>query len=131
MHADRMSHPDNVHGRLQAIAPSAVAPDVQLHTPGGMKHVPVPREMTTEDIQRTVEEFRHAARCAIEAGADGVEIHGANGYLIQQFFAPNANMRTDMYGGLLNTEHALPLKWRRPWLKKLVLKEQVFVCHRT
>ncbi|MDM2754080.1 alkene reductase [Citrobacter sp. Cpo221] len=99
MHAGRMSHPDNVHGRLQAIAPSAVAPDVQLHTPAGMKHVPVPREMTAEDIQRTVEEFRHAARCAIEAGADGVEIHGANGYLIQQFFAPNANMRTDMYGG--------------------------------
>ncbi|MCY1669682.1 alkene reductase, partial [Novosphingobium sp. SL115] len=48
---------------------------------------------------QTVADFRHAARCAIEAGADGVEIHGANAYLIQQFFAPSANTRTDLYGG--------------------------------
>ncbi len=86
---------DNDIGHLQAIAPSAIAPEIKLHTASGMKDVPVPREMTTDDIQRTVQEFRHAARCAIEAGADGVEIHGANGYLIQQFFAPNANTRDD------------------------------------
>lgn len=99
MHVGRMSHPDNVVGNLQAIAPSAIAPKVPLHTPSGMQDVPVPREMTLEDIQQTIADFRHAARCAIEAGADGVEIHGANGYLIQQFFAPNANARTDAYGG--------------------------------
>ena len=55
--------------------------------------------MTADDITATVAEFRLAARRAVEAGADGVEIHGANGYLIQQFFAPNANQRSDAYGG--------------------------------
>ncbi|HPQ97789.1 MAG TPA: alkene reductase, partial [Thiolinea sp.] len=50
---------------------------------------------------QTVQDFRHAARCAVEAGADGVEIHGANGYLVQQFLAPSANTRTDEYGGTI------------------------------
>lgn len=99
MHVGRMSHPDNVPGNLQALAPSAIAPKAQLHTANGMKDVPTPREMSFSDIQQTIADFRHAARCAIEAGADGVEIHGANGYLIQQFFSPNANTRTDTYGG--------------------------------
>ncbi|KQV36381.1 MULTISPECIES: alkene reductase [Rhizobium/Agrobacterium group] len=99
MHVGRMSHPENVVGNLQAVAPSALAPNLQLHTPSGMKEVPVPREMTLQDIKQTVADFRHAARSAIEAGADGVEVHGANGYLIQQFLAPNANVRTDEYGG--------------------------------
>jgi len=99
MHAGRMSHPDNVPGGLQALAPSAIAPGQQIHTPGGMRDVPTPRTMTHADIAQTIADFRHAARCAMEAGADGVEIHGANGYLIQQFFAPNANTRTDAYGG--------------------------------
>ena len=61
--------------------------------------IPEPRAMTLADIARTVRDFRNAARRAVDAGADGVEIHGANGYLIQQFFAPNANVRTDAYGG--------------------------------
>ena len=55
--------------------------------------------MTIEDIPKTIADFAHAAKCAVEAGADGVEIHGANGYLIQQFFAPSANTRNDEYGG--------------------------------
>lgn len=99
MHVGRMSHPDNVLGQLQAIAPSAIAPKVKLHTANGMKDVPTPRAMTLDEIQQTIADFRLAARRAIEAGADGVEIHGANGYLIQQFLAPNANVRTDAYGG--------------------------------
>ena len=99
MHVGRMSHPDNVPGNLQALAPSAIAAQQKLHTPGGMQDMPAPRAMTADDIRQTIAEFRHAARCAIDAGADGVEIHGANGYLIQQFFAPNANARTDAYGG--------------------------------
>lgn len=99
MHAGRMSHPDNTpHGR-QAVAPSAIAPGSQMFTLGGMKDIPVPRELTADDIRQTVQDFRHAARCAIEAGADGVEIHGANAYLIHQFFAPSANHRVDAYGG--------------------------------
>lgn len=94
-----MSHPDNVKGQLRAVAPSAIAPQEQLHTATGMKDVPLPREITRDEIKQTVEDFRYAARRAIEAGADGVEIHGGNGYLIHQFFAPNANARSDEYGG--------------------------------
>lgn len=99
MHAGRMSHPSNTaHGR-QALAPSAIAPDAQIYTPQGMQQVPTPRAMSEQDIRTTVDDFRQAAARAIEAGADGVEIHGANGYLIQQFLAVNANQRDDAYGG--------------------------------
>lgn len=99
MHAGRMSHPDNTPHHRQAVAPSSIAPGTGTFTPTGMQEIPVPRALTTEEIKQTVQDFRHAARCAIEAGADGVEIHGANAYLIQQFFAPSANTRTDEYGG--------------------------------
>ncbi|MGJ7515711.1 alkene reductase [Pseudomonas baetica] len=99
MHAGRMSHPDNTpHGR-QAVAPSAIEPDAQIYTPTGLKQVPEPRALSLEEIHTTVADFRQAAARAIEAGADGVEIHAANGYLIQQFLSPNANTREDIYGG--------------------------------
>lgn len=101
MHVGRMSHPDNVLGNLQAIAPSAISPQAQQHTAKGMQDIPVPRAMTAQDIETSINDFRHAARQVINAGADGVEIHGANGYLIQQFIAPNSNQRTDAYGGSL------------------------------
>ena len=99
MHAGRMSHPDNTPHHRPGVAPSAVAPGTPMFTPTGMQDIPVPRALTTDDVRQTVQDFRHAARRAIEAGADGVEIHGANAYLIQQFFAPSANTRTDEYGG--------------------------------
>ena len=99
MHAGRMSHPDNTPHHRQPVAPSTVAPGQQMFTPTGMQDAPTPRALTTAEIKATVQDFRHAAKRAIEAGADGVEIHGANGYLIHQFFAPNANLRTDEYGG--------------------------------
>src|SRR6476661_8039361 len=99
MHAGRMSHPDNTPHHRQAIAPSAIAPGTQMFTATGMQDIPTPRALTTEEVRQTVTDFRLAARCAIEAGADGVEIHGANAYLVQQFFAPSANTRTDEYGG--------------------------------
>ena len=70
-----------------------------MFTVKGMQDIPVPRALTTEEVRQTVADFRFAARRAIEAGADGVEIHGANAYLVQQFLAPNANTRTDEYGG--------------------------------
>jgi 2,4-dienoyl-CoA reductase-like NADH-dependent reductase (Old Yellow Enzyme family) len=81
------------------VAPSAIAPGAQMFTLKGMLDIPVPRAMTQDDIRQTIQDFRTAARRAIEAGADGVEIHGANSYLIHQFFAPSANTRTDEYGG--------------------------------
>jgi len=99
MHAGRMSHPDNTPHHRQAVAPSAIAPGAPMFTMTGMQPIPAPRALTTEEIRQTVADFRLAARRAIEAGADGVEIHGANAYLIQQFFAPSANTRTDQYGG--------------------------------
>ncbi|MDA8445120.1 alkene reductase [Paracidovorax valerianellae] len=99
MHTGRMSHPDNTPHHRQPVAPSAIAPGAPMFTMAGMQPIPEPRALTTDEIRQTVADFRLAARRAIEAGADGVEIHGANGYLVQQFFAPSANTRTDRYGG--------------------------------
>ncbi|WP_233842918.1 alkene reductase [Dyella sp. 2HG41-7] len=101
MHAGRVSHPDNTPHHRQGVAPSAVAPGTPMFTVKGMQDIPAPRALSTEEVRQTIQDFRHAARRAIDAGADGVEIHGANSYLIQQFFAPNANHRTDEYGGSL------------------------------
>ena len=99
MHAGRISHPDNTPHHRQPVAPSAISAGVDISTPSGQQQAPVPRELSIEDIQATIAEFRHAAASAIAAGADGVEIHGANGYLLHQFLSPNANHRTDSYGG--------------------------------
>jgi 2,4-dienoyl-CoA reductase-like NADH-dependent reductase (Old Yellow Enzyme family) len=99
MHVGRMSHPDNTPHHRQPVAPSAIASGQKMFTAAGMLDMPEPLALSAEEIAATVRDFAHAARQAIAAGADGVEIHGANGYLIQQFFAPNANVRTDRYGG--------------------------------
>jgi N-ethylmaleimide reductase len=99
MHVGRVSHPDNTPHHRQPVAPSAIAPGAQMFTATGMLDIPEPRALSDNEIQKTIQDFRNAARCAIEAGADGVEIHGANGYLLHQFIAPSANVRTDDYGG--------------------------------
>jgi N-ethylmaleimide reductase len=99
MHAGRMSHPDNTPHHRQPVAPSAIAPGAQMFTATGMKDIPAPRALTGDEVRQTVVDLRRSARAAIEAGADGVEIHGANSYLIQQFIAPSANTRSDEYGG--------------------------------
>lgn len=99
MHAGRRSHPDNTPHHRQPVAPSAIAPGEDMFTMAGMRPIPEPRELTAAEVERTVDDFAHAARRAIEAGADGVEVHGANGYLVHQFLAPDANHRTDRYGG--------------------------------
>lgn len=99
MHAGRMSHPDNTPHHRQGVAPSAIAPGTGMFTMTGLQDIPQPRALTTEEVRSTVNDFRFAARCAVNAGADGVEIHGANAYLIQQFLAPSANTRDDEYGG--------------------------------
>lgn len=99
MHVGRMSHPDNTPHHRQPVAPSAIAPGQPMFTAAGRQDVPTPRALSIDEIRATVQDFADAAERAIDAGADGVEIHGANGYLIQQFLAPNANHRTDGYGG--------------------------------
>lgn len=99
MHVGRLSHPDNTPHHRQGVAPSAIGSGARMFTPAGLQEAPVPRAMSIDDIRQTITDFRFAARRAIEAGADGVEIHGANAYLVQQFLAPSANTRTDAYGG--------------------------------
>ncbi len=99
MHVGRVGHPDNTPHHRELLGPSAVATGEQIFTPQGLKDMPVPREMSIDEIRTAIADFAHGARCAIEAGADGVEIHGANGYLVQQFLSANANLRADEYGG--------------------------------
>jgi N-ethylmaleimide reductase len=99
MHAGRIGHPSLYPDGALPLAPSTIASGCQMFTPGGMLDHPTPRAMTLEDIGHTVEAFVRAARNAMEAGFDGVELHGASGYLIHQFLSDNTNVRTDAYGG--------------------------------
>jgi len=99
MHVGRIAHPANTpHGR-QPVAPSAIKPAGNMFTMQGLQDMREPRELSIDEIEGTIRDFRHAAACAIAAGADGVEIHGANGYLVHQFLSENANRRSDEYGG--------------------------------
>ncbi|SAL21650.1 NADH:flavin oxidoreductase [Caballeronia choica] len=103
-HVGRMSHPDFHDGELP-VAPSAVPFDAQIWKVdpatgmGAMVDCPTPRALTRDEIKGVVADFRRAARNAMTAGFDGVEIHGANGYLIDQFLRTTSNVRTDEYGG--------------------------------
>ena len=97
-HVGRISHPDFHQGDLP-LAPSAINPNSKSFTPQGFKDTVTPKAMTMEEIKTTINDFRLAAKNAVEAGFDGVEIHSSNGYLFQQFFNKCSNMRTDNYGG--------------------------------
>jgi N-ethylmaleimide reductase len=97
-HVGRISHPD-FHGGELPHAPSAINPMAKSFTPKGFKETVTPKEMTLEDIQQTILDFRNAAKNAWAAGFDGVEIHSSNGYLLHQFFSRTSNVRTDAYGG--------------------------------
>lgn len=99
MHAGRMAHPDNTPHHRQAVAPSAIAAEGQTFTPSGMQELQTPRALTTTEVKQTIADFVHAAKSAVAAGADGVEIHGANAYLVHEFLAASANVREDEYGG--------------------------------
>ncbi|MEZ8720018.1 alkene reductase [Vibrio pomeroyi] len=109
-HVGRVTHPDNIGGE-QPISSSAIkAENVKVFIDNGTDEpgfvdVVEPREMTKEDIKEVVEQYRQAALNAIEAGFDGIELHAANGYLINQFIDSEANNRTDEYGG--STENRL------------------------
>ncbi|WP_328461180.1 alkene reductase [Actinoplanes sp. NBC_00393] len=97
MHGGRVSHPDTTG--LQPVGPSAVPAIGDVFTPSGPQPAPVPRALALEEVPEQAESYGSAARRAVEAGFDGVELHGANGYLISQFLSSNANLRTDRYGG--------------------------------
>ncbi|MFJ3948309.1 alkene reductase [Streptomyces griseoaurantiacus] len=97
MHGGRVSHPDTTGHR--PVGPSAVAATGEVFTPTGPQAPPVPHALETEEVPEQALSYATAARRALDAGFDGVELHGANGYLISQFLSSNANLRTDRYGG--------------------------------
>jgi N-ethylmaleimide reductase len=108
-HVGRISHPDFHNGALP-VAPSAITPDVQTYTPEGQKKMVTPRALELDEISGVIEQFRKGAVNARAAGFDGVEIHGANGYLIDQFLRDRTNRRTDRYGGSIENRARLGLE---------------------
>jgi N-ethylmaleimide reductase len=100
MHTGRISHPLNMPEGARVLAPSAVKAAGQMWTDSKqMQDFPEPKAMTAEELILTKAEFVSAAKNAVEAGFDGVELHSANGYLLEQFLSPVSNIRTDNYGG--------------------------------
>ncbi len=100
MHTGRVSHPENMAKDARVLAPSAIACPGSMYTDTqGMQPYPVPTPMTESDIEAAISEYAYAAKLSIEAGFDGVELHGANGYLIDQFLNTASNQRNDKWGG--------------------------------
>jgi N-ethylmaleimide reductase len=97
-HSGRVAHPALLNGE-SPVAPSAIAATGTLHTPIGKVDLEPPRALETEEIPEIVDRFKQAAKNAIDAGFDGVELHGAFGYLIDQFLQDGSNQRNDRYGG--------------------------------
>jgi N-ethylmaleimide reductase len=100
MHTGRVGHPANLPAGAEVLAPSAVAAPGEMYTDArGMQPHPAPRAMTDAEVRHAIDEYVTASRNAISAGFDGVELHGANGYLMEQFISPDTNRRTDAWGG--------------------------------
>jgi N-ethylmaleimide reductase len=100
MHCGRIGHPLNLPAGATVLGPSAIAAAGEMYTDAkGMQPNAMPKAMTEADIKTAIEEFAQAAKNAVAAGFDGIELHSANGYLLEQFFRPTSNQRTDRYGG--------------------------------
>ena len=109
-HCGRISHPDLQPGHGLPVAPSAIQPEGQAFTEEGMKEHVRPRALETDEIPAIVEDYRKAAANAKRAGFDGVEVHSANNYLLEQFVRDSTNKRTDRYGGLVANRLRFPLE---------------------
>lgn len=107
-HVGRVSHPDVLGGQLP-VAPSAIAPEGHVSVLRPLREFVVPRALETHEVPEIVEQFRHGAQNAKAAGFDGVELHGANGYLLDQFLQSHTNHRTDEYGGSIENRARLML----------------------
>ena len=111
MHCGRIAHPLNLPPGARILAPSALAAEGQMYTDAeGMKPNATPQAMTEADIKVAIAEYAQAATNAVQAGFDGVELHGANGYLLEQFFRPTSNQRTDQYGGTIENRSRFVLE---------------------
>ncbi|WP_067823908.1 alkene reductase [Nocardia inohanensis] len=110
MHTGRIGHPSLLPDGLTPVGPSPVAAAGQTFTLTGLQDFVTPEELTEQGIRETVADFARAARNAIDAGFDGVEIHGANGYLLHQFLCTNANQRTDSWGGSIDARIRFPVE---------------------
>ncbi len=109
-HVGRVSHPDFQPDGGLPIAPSAVEPDdLYVHTQDGKKPIPQPRALEANELPGIADQFRHAAQIAYDAGFDGVQLHGANGYLIDEFLRTATNQRTDDFGGSVDNRLRFPL----------------------
>ena len=109
-HVGRISHSVMQPGGAPPVAPSAIAAAGEAFTDRGMKPFETPRALETAEMAGIVAQFRHAAQCARRAGFDAVELHGGNGYLLDQFTRDGANRRTDRYGGSIANRLRLPLE---------------------
>ncbi|WP_271409284.1 alkene reductase [Pseudomonas sp. Q1-7] len=109
-HVGRMSHVSLQEGGAAPVAPSAIPAGGNVFTEAGHVTPSAPRALETEEIARILEDYRHAARLAKEAGFDGVEVHAANGYLLEQFLRDSTNKRTDQYGGSIENRARFPLE---------------------
>ncbi len=110
-HVGRISHPDLQPGGQLPVAPSAIAPaGIEAFTETGMKPIPTPRALETDELPGIVADYRKAAANALAAGFDGVEVHAANGYLLDQFLRDGTNTRTDAYGGSIENRVRLAVE---------------------
>jgi N-ethylmaleimide reductase len=108
-HMGRVSHPDFLDG-AQPVGPSALVAEGESYTPTGKKPYVTPRALEAAELPGIVADYVAAARNAVAAGFDGVELHGANGYLLDQFIRDGANQRTDAYGGSVENRWRFPLE---------------------
>lgn len=107
-HMGRVSHPDFLQGELP-VGPSAIAAEGESHTPEGKKPYVTPRALAADELAAIVDDYRKAAARAVAAGFDGVEVHGANGYLLDQFIRDGSNQRDDAFGGSVDRRWRFPL----------------------
>lgn len=109
-HVGRFSHVDLQPDGAQPVAPSAIKAEGTTYTDKGMVEVSMPRALETSEIPGILEQYKHAAECAKRAGFDGVEVHSANSYLLDQFLRDSTNQRTDQYGGSIENRTRLTLE---------------------
>ena len=113
-HVGRISHPSFQPGGKLPVAPSAIKPDVQAYTANGFEPIPCPRALETDEIPGIVQQYAQGARNALAAGFDGVEVHAANGYLIDQFLRDAPTSAPTLMAAQSRTAHASCSRW---WMR--------------